>query len=136
MRRVQVVMALSVVLTTPVALPQAIVPQGTRQMHGRSSSEDLEWDRIKKSNNLLRFYSFQSRYPEGRHKGAVARRIAELEEQARKNGEPVNSVAAGGTESALVVDSSDASRGYIVRVVPAEGSRSRQSESADEKSSR
>src|SRR3954447_17983506 len=105
-----------VVALAACANAQQMRPTGVYFNQRYSSFEDLEWERLKHSDDIDRLERFASRYPKGRHQRAVAQRIAELQrtEPAQPPIEPSS------REMTLVQVESERNRGMVLRVIPAE----------------
>lgn len=83
-----------------------------------SSAESSEWQRVKKSDDVVHLRAFEARYPHGRYTTQVQRRIAQLEREARARGEATNETLATSEESRLVEVPDSKLRGAVVRVQP------------------
>jgi hypothetical protein len=118
MRRIRLILFATAVALCSKAIGQQILPPINLHRHA-NSPEDNDWDRVRKSDDVYRLRAFQARYPNGRYRAQVERRIAQLEKEARARGEVVNEVSATAPESRLAVVDDPKLRGAVVRVLPA-----------------
>lgn len=120
MRRVALIPFAAAVVLCSQAIGQQVIPPINLHRHS-STAEDIEWDRLRKSDDVDRLRGFQARYPRGRYRAQVERKIAQLEQEARARGEAVNGTLASAPESRLVVVDDPGLRGAVVRVLPVNG---------------